>query len=150
MRVPAEIVATGFELPAGYRHVWKLGLIRMDPWRFLAGEAFIAAYARVNLEANAGRLLLPFAARTDGEEVACFEVLPRASEAVEVVVPARGEPRLVAEYATFWDFYRHCVDDLIAAAPQRAQGEAESAGWALLRQRAADAVQRALLVQARA
>jgi hypothetical protein len=135
--VPPEIAATGFELPEGYLHACRLGLGNLAPWRFLKGEAFLSAYDRVNAACE-GRILLPFARRDDCGEVACFEVLPGPAEAVHVI--SSGEA--VAEFASFWEFVRQAVDDMIQAAPDAPTLDANDPAltWEWFRRRAASAV----------
>lgn len=127
MSIPAEIVATGFDLPESYARACDLGLGHIAPWQFLQGEAFLSAYARVNEDCASG-ILLPFARRADLGELACFEVLPGPPESVRVLAEQDGHA--VAEFPTFWAWFRQGVEDMIHQAPGDAVGDlAVSLEW---------------------
>lgn len=135
MSVPAEILATGFSLPESYVRACELGLGHLAPWRFLRGEAFLAAYAQLNA-GEADEILLPFARRSDCDEIACFQVLPGPPEQVRVMQRTGSTYSPLAEFPNFWIWFRQGVEDMIQSSPEGSTHTDPEVTWEWFRRRA--------------
>jgi hypothetical protein len=91
------------------------GLVDLTPWHLMTESEM--------LERNAGfqqrypeRELWPFARRQDRDDVACWDRdQPRAVVVIHDFASAGHEQR--QSYASFWDWFRSAVDDMIEFEP---------------------------------
>ena len=102
----------GFWYPHGYIRLIECGLLTLEPWHVLDGAQVQDKRSGLT-ERFPSRRLLPFAARQDNDDCACWD-LDRGSEVVAIVhdyaspgYESRGE------YATFYDWLRQAVEDFI-------------------------------------
>ncbi|WP_449478391.1 hypothetical protein [Streptomyces abikoensis] len=108
--ISEEELPEGFSYPDGFLRAVDAGLVGLDPWWLLEGEAL---RARVDgLRARfPDRRLMPFARREDNDDVACWDL---ASGTVRVIhdftTPGREDRQ---EFATFYDWLRAAVEDFI-------------------------------------
>lgn len=101
----------GFKYPLGLEKVAELGLIDFDYW-FLMDAPFAKSYCGSMAERYPERKLIPFAKRTDNDDVACFEVgKPGKVEVIHDFADPGWEQR--AEYDNFWEWFANAIDVLI-------------------------------------
>ncbi|MCR4869840.1 MAG: hypothetical protein K5859_00915 [Atopobiaceae bacterium] len=102
----------GFEYPAGIRKVVELGLVDLDLWWILEA-AFAGDYARDMAKRYPDRRLVPFAKRSDCDDVACFDIdRPGKVEIVHDFADSGWEQR--GEYDDFWSWFEAAVADMVA------------------------------------
>ena len=100
-----------FEYPYGLEKVAELGLVDLDIW-FLMDAPFAESYSTSMAERYPERKLVPFAKRTDNDDVACFEVgKPGKIEIIHDFADPGWEQR--AEYDDFWEWFADAVSLLI-------------------------------------
>ena len=104
----------GFAYPAGLEKIAELDLVDLDIW-FVMDAAFAARYIRGLATRYPDRKLVPFAKRTDNDDVACFEVgtMPHVQIIHDFADPG-WEQR--GEFADVWAWFSSAVGDLIAYA----------------------------------
>jgi hypothetical protein len=102
----------GFRYPSAFRRIFDLGLIDLEPWWLISEEELRWRFKGLK-ERYPKRTLLPFAIRTDGDEVACWDYLQgnRAVYVINDFDPAGIEGCM--EFPSFYDWFRHAVEDLI-------------------------------------
>jgi hypothetical protein len=107
---PAD-VPPGFDYPREFIRVVELGLMDLEPWRLLDGEDLFSRHLGMRGRYPA-RSLVPFARRTDSDDVACWD-LDRDGRVVVVddFEPAGWEH--VSEFASFYAWLRRAIEDLI-------------------------------------
>ncbi len=100
----------GFQYPDQFTRTIDLGITKLEPWYFLEGEGLRGCMS--GLAGRYQRRLVPFAARQDRDDVACWEV--GAGERVFIVhdFASPGWERR-EEYAGFYDWLRSAVEDFI-------------------------------------
>jgi hypothetical protein len=110
--LPVEDLPPGFWYPPPFVRVVELGLTNLEPWQVLDGAAL-----RVRKDGLAQRFparqLIPFAARQDNDDVACWDLV-RGSDQVFVIhdfASPGWEGRDV--YPDFYAWLRQAVEDLI-------------------------------------
>ena len=109
--LPEPLLPSGFAYPATYRHAVKVGLVDIEPWYLLSGEDLLRRQTRV-AEMTGRTGLVPFAATTTGDEVACL-----VHPSLEVVIVDDTEPLLPGEQlrrlpdVDAW--FREALDDFI-------------------------------------
>lgn len=107
-----EELPPGFWYPQQFVRVVELGLTDLEPWHVLEG-----APLRARMDGLAQRFpardLLPFAARQDNDDVACWDLV-RGGELV-VVIHDFASPGWESrgEYPDFYAWLRQAVEDLI-------------------------------------
>ena len=101
----------GFEYPRQFIRVVELGLIDLEPWHILEGE-HLFDQDRGLKDRYPTRVLVPFAERQDNDDVACWE--PYTGDRV-VIVHDFASPGWESRetFATFYDWFRQAVEDLI-------------------------------------
>lgn len=84
----------------------------MEPWHLLEGEQLWERNRGLK-EAYPSRTLVPFARRQDNDDVACWE--PGSGDGVVVVVHDFASPGWEdhGQFASFYDWLRQAVEDLI-------------------------------------
>jgi hypothetical protein len=114
--IPQEEVPLGFRYPSSYLRLIEMGLVRFEPWYFLNREIGRLRFESLTRSHSSNRFL-PFAARQDSDVLACWDL---SSTCRIVVFDSQDEtgdrPRL--EFKSFWEWFRHAIEDLIAFEPQ--------------------------------
>jgi hypothetical protein len=101
----------GFEYPPEFLALLERAIVDMEPWQVLGGETLERRFAGLKTRYPA-RNLVPFAARGDRDDVACWEVASR--DVVVIHDFASDDGHLVrGRYNVFWDWLRQAVEDLI-------------------------------------
>jgi hypothetical protein len=106
---------TGFEYPREFVRIVELGLTDLEPWLVLEGERLAAKHLGLR-ERFPLRSLVPFASRQDNDDVACWDLDQGSGRVVIVHDYASPGWERRAEFATFNDWLRQAVEDLIAFA----------------------------------
>lgn len=108
-----EDLPKNFEYPRQFIRVVELGLTDLEPWIILEGAPLFDRYRGLK-KRYPSRVLVPFARRQDNDDVACWE--PRAGEGVVVVLHDFASPGWEdrGRYASFADWLRQAIEDLIA------------------------------------
>lgn len=102
----------GFEYPLGLEKVADLGLTDLD-WWFIMDAPFAEHYCFSMSERYPERQLVPFAKRTDNDDVACFELgKPGKVEIVHDFADPGWEQR--GEFPDFWSWFQSAVEELVA------------------------------------
>ncbi|WP_375431492.1 hypothetical protein [uncultured Friedmanniella sp.] len=101
-----------FVYPAEFLRVVQLNLVDLEPWLILQGESLLDRHRGLQARYPTRRLV-PFAHRTDRDDIACWDLdLGLAQVSVvddfEVLGYEQGEV-----YLTFYGWFRSAVDDLI-------------------------------------
>ena len=110
----ASAVYEGFSYPSGIERIAELGIVDMDLW-FLLDAPFAERYCAALAKRYPNRSLIPFAKRTDNDDVACFEF--GKGDAVEVIhdfADPGWEQR--KEYDNFWDWFTSAIDEFVSNA----------------------------------
>lgn len=112
----------GFEYPAGIHKVVELGLVDLD-WWWILEAAFAGDYTHGMARRYPERKLVPFAKRSDSDDVACFEVdKPGKVEIIHDFADPGWEQR--EEYDDFWSWFEAAVADMVARErEEEAEGE---------------------------
>ncbi|MEC3917909.1 hypothetical protein [Nocardia sp. CDC160] len=100
----------GFTYPHEFARIVDLGLLDLEPWNILHGKVLELRYHGMR-ERYPDRQLVPFAARIDNDDVACWE--HGSSEIVTVHDFAQPGWENRDTYPSFYDWLRKAVDDLI-------------------------------------
>jgi len=110
-----EDLDISFQLPAEYKRVMKQGLVDLTPWHLLERAAAIRRMQ--GLRTRFRTKYIPFAYRQQNDDVACFD--PDRSGAVIVVhdYASEGFELQGESHATFWDWFRRAVDELVEFSP---------------------------------
>jgi hypothetical protein len=88
-----------FEYPYVFLAAVKLGLVEHPPWHVVRGERLLSLHAGLR-ERFPSRSLVPFATRTDNDDVACWD-LPGP----------RGSVVVIHDYASSgWELREHFAD----------------------------------------
>jgi len=104
----------GFVYPASFLRVVELGLVDLEPWQVMSGETLFQRY-RGLAERYPERVLVPFAARQDNDDVACWTV--GTPEVLLVHDFAGAGYELRETLPSFYDWLRRAVEDLIEFEP---------------------------------
>jgi len=122
---PGEVSPeVSYHFPELYRKITAVEWTRMDPWRFLRGDAFSVLHRdlnawleQVSVRAPGGleaRLVLPFATCRETRRIACLQVIPKSPRVL--VVQGGGAPEVVEIAPSFQAWFQTAIDDVIRAA----------------------------------
>ena len=102
----------GFEYPRQFIRVVELGLTDLEPWHILEGEHLWDRDEGLKIRYPT-RVLVPFAERQDNDDVACWE--PLVGDGVVIVhdFASPGWESRRPRFASFYDWLRQAVEDLI-------------------------------------
>ncbi len=101
----------GFRYPAAFERIVGLGLIELEPWSVLDAQSQRARMAGL-AKRYPDRRLIPFAARQDNDDVACWQVGdPKSVLLIHDFASPGWEHR--ATYPSFYDWFRQAIQDLI-------------------------------------
>ncbi len=101
----------GFAYPPEFLKVVRLGLLDLEPWYVLRGERLRELHDGLARRYPTKRWV-PFARRQDCDDVACWsrDGTPRVVVVHDFADPGWEERR---NFATFWDWFRQAVEDMI-------------------------------------
>ncbi len=100
-----------FEYPDGLKKVADLELTDLDIW-FILDAAFAKTYCDSIAERYPERSLIPFAKRSDCDDVACFEVdKPGTVQIIHDFADPGWEQR--EEFPDFWSWFSSAINLLI-------------------------------------
>lgn len=100
-----------FVYPQEFKRIVALGLINFQPWEVLVDERVYERYEGLKSR-YPKRKLIPFAQRIDCDDVACWD-LNNENKLVVIHDYASAGWELVAQYDTFWDWFRDAMEDMI-------------------------------------
>jgi hypothetical protein len=101
----------GLVLPSGLQRIVEQGLVDLSPWLILPRDQALARFEE--LRARYKKPYVPFARRQDNDDLAVL--VPNAPDRVLVIHDFAEEGwEVEAEYASFWDWFRAAVEDMIA------------------------------------
>ena len=101
----------GFAYPAEFLRVVDLGLVNLEPWSILEGDALRERHIGL-LRRYPARRLVPSARREDNDDIACWE----RSHGQIVVIHDFASPGFENrhEFPDFWSWFRTAIEDFIA------------------------------------
>lgn len=99
-----------FDYPAAFVRVVELGLTQLEPWWILESDLLRERH-RGLASRYPDRTLVPFAARQDRDDVACFDLESGNIAVVHDFADAGWERR--ANFESFNDWLRQAIEDLI-------------------------------------
>lgn len=105
------------EYPLEYEYFLSNNIIHFKPWEVISGDRMNLKQKGLN-ERFPNANLIPFAVRTDCDDVACFDL--NTSEKQVIIIhdysSVGWERRAI--YNTFWDWFRQAVEDMIEFAKE--------------------------------
>ena len=111
----------GFEYPAGLEKVADLELTDLDTW-FILDAAFAKGYCESMGKRFPDRMIVPFAKRSDCDDVACFEVdKPGTVQIIHDFADPGWEQR--EEYPDFWSWFSAAVNLLVERSREEEEDE---------------------------
>ena len=111
----SDDLPSGFEYPAQYRRFLDTGATSLEPWRFL-GPPHLKRRQQGLANRYPTRALVPFAARQDNDDVACWE----GGQGGRVfIVHDHANPgwERRGEFADFHTWLRAALEDYLAHDP---------------------------------
>lgn len=106
-----ETQIANFYYPDSYLKIVKLNLLDYDNWYLLSNELISSRY-EVLRQTFPKRHLVPFAARYDCDDLACFDV-----EYVDKVIIINdqdyADDENIQEFETFWNWFISAIKELI-------------------------------------
>ena len=97
-------------LPSGYNRLLEQGIVRFEPWELLVGTALVERLEGLKRR-YPERELLPYARRTDCDDVACVEGGGTKVVIVHDFSSSGFERRGV--FPDFWSWFRAAIDEMI-------------------------------------
>lgn len=108
----------GFDYPKGLKKIAELEIVDLDVW-FILDAPFASRYCTDINERYPERKLIPFAKRSDNDDVACFEI--GKLQKVEIIHDfANPGWEQKEEYKDFWDWFKSAVNVLIERTEEEA------------------------------
>jgi len=101
----------GFAYPPEFLRVAQLGITNLEPWSILDGDGLRRSFNGLQ-ERFPARKLVPFAARQDNDDVACWEVGQGQKIFVIHDFASPGWEKR-GEFPSFWDWFRSAIEDFI-------------------------------------
>ncbi len=102
----------GFSYPLAFRRIFDLGLVNLEPWWLLSGETLRLRFQGLRARYPM-RCLIPFARRTDNDDVACWDY-SKGNRTVCIIHDFASEGwEQREEFPTFYDWFRQAIEDLI-------------------------------------
>ncbi|WP_198401404.1 hypothetical protein [Acidipropionibacterium acidipropionici] len=110
--LPIGRLPEGFAYPPEFLHLLGLGIRALDPWRILEGDQLVVRSSGLAAR-YPDRALVPFAVRTDRDDVACWD-LDKGPRAISVIddFDTPGDEQLES-FDEFNDWLRQAIEDLI-------------------------------------
>ena len=107
----ATEIYPNFEYPEGFCKIVDLGLTDFDLW-FILEAPYAYQYCLDMKKRYPSRKLIPFAKRTDCDDVACFEVgKQKMVEIIHDFAEPGWEQR--AEFSDFWAWFKDAINEFI-------------------------------------
>lgn len=101
----------GFSYPRQFSRIVELGILDLEPWYLLQGNALRNTMSGL-AERYPQHRIVPFARRQDNDDVACWQV--GSSEEVHILHDfATGGWEQRMTFPTFYDWLRQAIEDLI-------------------------------------
>jgi hypothetical protein len=100
----------GFKYPPPFVRVVELGLTNLEPWWIIDGDVLRNRFAGLQRR-YPERSLVPFAARQDNDDVACWDMATGNVAIVHDRASPGWERR--AEFDDFYAWFRQAVEDFI-------------------------------------
>jgi hypothetical protein len=101
----------GFEYPRSFIRIYNLGLKCLEPWYALEGDLLRTRYKGLR-ERYPSRKLVPFAARQDRDDIACWEASGTSVHIIHDFSSAGSEEQ--DNYADVYGWLRAAIEDMIA------------------------------------
>lgn len=103
----------GFTYPPPFIRTVELGVTNLEPWWVLTGDELRERYEGLR-ERYRDQAYVPFAARQDNDDIACWDAA-RGNQVVVIVhdLASPGWERRGAEFPDFYAWLRAAVDDFI-------------------------------------
>jgi hypothetical protein len=109
--LPEELRPSWLSYPKAHCRLVGLGLVNFEPWYLLEGDHLKSRYAGLQ-ERYPTRHLVPFAQRSDSDDVACWDrAYPDKVVIVHDYASREWEQRGVP--MDFWDWFRKAIEDMI-------------------------------------
>lgn len=105
----------GLKLPNGYVDAKALGLVNLTPWHFLSDEEFDYLFSGLGTRYPHHKAI-PYARRSDNDDVACFVRAESSGTLCEVVIIhdfASLGYEVVVNFDTFWEWFQHAVAEMV-------------------------------------
>ena len=106
-----EDMPSGFDYPAEFVRAAELGVTNLEPWRLLEGAALHQRHRGLS-QRYPNRSLVPFAARQDTDDVACWDA-SRPGRVLVIHDFASAGYELEAEFPDFNAWLRQALEDFI-------------------------------------
>lgn len=105
------VFPNNFRFPEGIARIVNLELTNLEPWYILESRQLEDKLEGLK-KRYPSRELIPFARRTDNDDVACFETgkEPKVFVVHDFASPGWEQHEV---YETFWAWFRQAIDDMI-------------------------------------
>ncbi|MEZ6048616.1 MAG: hypothetical protein R3C11_24175 [Planctomycetaceae bacterium] len=110
--IPDELLPRRvYPYPKGFYFSSRERLVFFSPWHLLCNN-IISRYQNIQ-KRYPKRALIPFAGREDCDDRACWE--GSDNQQVDIVhdYASEGWEDRGEKYPSFWDWFRHCMDEMI-------------------------------------
>ena len=101
---------TWFEYPGSFLRTVDLGLTNIEPWEVLFGAKLQRCFDGLK-ERYPSRNLVPFAARIDNDDVACWDKNEPDKVFIVHDFASEGYERR-GEFDSFWLWFKSAIDDM--------------------------------------
>jgi hypothetical protein len=101
----------GFAYPSEFLRLIDVGVLYLDPWEVLTGEALALRHEGLATRFP-GRVLVPFARREDNDDIACFEMVEGSQEVVRIHDFATPGWERRHQYANFREWFHEAADGM--------------------------------------
>lgn len=100
------------ELIAEHKYFIENAILNLKPWEILQGDRFQSKYDGIK-ERFPKNSLVPFAVRTDCDDVACFNIDSLNKEVIIIhdYSSVGWERREI--FSSFWDWLNRAIEDLV-------------------------------------
>ena len=106
-----ETQIDNFHYPDSYLKVVELSLVDYDHWYLLSNELISIRYEALE-KTFPKRHLVPFAARYDCDDIACFDV-EHEGKVIIINDLDYADDENIQEFETFWNFFISAMKELI-------------------------------------
>jgi hypothetical protein len=110
--IPASDLPLGFMYPAQFNRIIELGLTNLEPWKIMSGSYLIERLRGLQKRYPEQRYV-PFARRTDNDDLACWEPTVNSRSVLIVHDFASAGWERNEQYADFDAWLRQAIEDLI-------------------------------------
>jgi hypothetical protein len=110
-QIEAQKLPIGFVYPSAFLKILERNLIDLEPWYILSNDLLEWRYSGL-IERYPKLSLVPFAARLDNDDIACWET--NSPDKVTIIHDfASPGWEFVKNYTDFWHWFRAAIDDMI-------------------------------------